>query len=136
MTEVSCAIIIEHGTVLATRRSDEMPHPLKWEFPGGKLKPGENPEESIRREIREELGLEVEPLRRLSAVEHAYRNHAIRLIPLVCRIEEGVIHLAEHMEYRWIGCDDLDRVEWLDADREVLEMVRKELCQTGHVSIG
>ena len=57
MTEVTCAIIIKAERVLITQRSENMPHPLKWEFPGGKVKAGESPGYCIKREIFEELGL-------------------------------------------------------------------------------
>ena len=59
MIEVACAIIIEKEKVLVTQRSESMPHALKWEFPGGKVKEGETPESCIGREIKEELGLEI-----------------------------------------------------------------------------
>jgi len=57
LVEVSCAVIMDGDLVLVTQRSELMPHPLKWEFPGGKLLPGETPEACIIREIREELGV-------------------------------------------------------------------------------
>ena len=129
MIEVSCAIIIEKGKVLATRRGMYMPHPLKWEFPGGKLKEGESPKACIVREIREELGLEVEPQRLLSPVVHHYDEQSVQLIPIVCGIVEGVISLSEHSAYRWLACDELEEVFWLEADVEVVEMIRDLLCK-------
>lgn len=129
MIDVSCAVIIEKGRVLATRRSAAMPHPLKWEFPGGKLKGGESPKAGIVREIREELGLEVEPQRLLEPVIHRYNDRSVRLIPVVCQILEGVIMLSEHQEYRWLGCDELFGVDWLEADIGVVEKIRALLCQ-------
>lgn len=128
MIEVSCAIIIEKGRVLATRRSVTMPHPLKWEFPGGKLKQGESPQESIVREIAEELGIKVIPERLLDPVHHHYELQSVKLIPLVCRIGKGEISLAEHQEYRWIAPDKLDEMDWLDADLEVVEMVKRQFA--------
>ncbi|MCP4311718.1 MAG: (deoxy)nucleoside triphosphate pyrophosphohydrolase [Bacteroidetes bacterium] len=127
MIEVTCAIIIENNLVLATQRSDEMPHPLKWEFPGGKLKHEETPEVCIVREIREELGVEVEVDRRLPHVEHHYGSRSVRLIPFLCTILQGEIHLSEHMEYRWIACGDLEAIDWLEADLGVVEMVKEVL---------
>lgn len=128
MIEVSCAIIIEKGKVLATRRNMYMPHPLKWEFPGGKLKEGESPESCIVREIREELGLEVNPQRLLSAVIHHYDTQSVKLIPVVCDIVEGVITLAEHSAYRWLACTELDEVYWLEADLGIVEQIRELIC--------
>jgi 8-oxo-dGTP diphosphatase len=127
MIEVTCAIIVENGRVLATRRSERMPHPLKWEFPGGKLKDGESPERCIVREIREELGVEVEVRQVLRPVTHHYQEQSIKLIPIICQIFEGIISLTEHMEYRWLAPAKLDDVDWLEADVEVASMARKAL---------
>ena len=128
MILVSCAIIIEKGKVLATRRSESMPHPLKWEFPGGKLKGGESPEACIVREIREELGLEVDPQRVLPPVVHHYDTQSVKLFPVVCGIVDGLIKLAEHQEYRWVACEKLEELDWLEADIGVVEMIKEELC--------
>ena len=128
MIEVSCAIIIEKGRVLATQRSESMPHPLKWEFPGGKLKKDESPKASIVREIREELGLEVDPQRLLTPVVHNYDSQSVKLIPVVCGIVDGLILLSEHQEYRWVACEKLEELDWLEADIGVVEMIRELLC--------
>ena len=125
---MTCAVIAGDRKVLAVRRSEAMPHPLKWEFPGGKLREGENPEKCIIREIREELGVKVRVERLMPSVHHRYDTHAVKLIPFICSIREGEIILAEHREYRWIPCGELDRVEWLEADLEVVAMVKERLC--------
>jgi len=128
MILVTCAIIVENRRLLATRRSVSMPHPLKWEFPGGKLKEGESPEACIVREIREELGVEVEIHQALLPVIHHYESHSIKLLPFICHILEGVISLSEHQDYSWVACDDLKSVDWLEADIEVVEMAKRRLC--------
>ena len=121
MTEVTCAIIIEGGRVLITQRSEHMPHPLKWEFPGGKLKAGESPESCIKREIFEELGLKVAVKQLLPSVKHAYDSHTVKLIPFICSVEEGKISLSEHKSYSWLPLEALESVDWLDADRKALK---------------
>lgn len=123
MIEVSCAIIVENKQVLVTQRSESMPHSLKWEFPGGKLKEGETPELCIRREIREELGLIVEVERLLRCTQHSYDAYTIKLFPFICRIREGSIKLSEHKTFRWIDLDKLEELDWLDADVEVVRMI-------------
>ena len=128
MVEVTCAIIVEDKRVLATRRSPWMPHALKWEFPGGKVKEGETPEYCIRREIREELGIEIRVEQLLPSVTHHYEAWSIRLIPFICHILEGIISLSEHQEYRWIPCIELDELDWLEADVEVVRMLKKRIC--------
>lgn len=127
--EVTCAIIIQKGEILATRRSELMPHALKWEFPGGKLKGGESASQCIRREIMEELGVEIVVERPLSPVVYHYAAHSVRLIPFLCTLEQDDISLSEHQEYRWIPCQELDAIDWLDADVEVVAEVKKLQCQ-------
>ena len=123
LTEVSCAVIMDGDLVLVTQRSEHMPHPLKWEFPGGKLKPGETPEGSIIREIREELGVEISVIQLLPSVRHRYSDSDIKLIPFVCSIKEGEIDLSEHKSYRWVHRSELSRVDWLEADIEVVALI-------------
>ena len=123
LTEVSCAIILDGEMVLVTQRSALMPHPLKWEFPGGKLKPGETPEASIIREIREELGLEISVRQLLPSVKHSYSQQPIKLIPFVCTIRHGEISLSEHSSYRWVHRSELDQIDWLEADVEVVKLL-------------
>ena len=126
--EVTCAIIVDSKKILATQRSATMPHPLKWEFPGGKLKEGETPESCIVREITEELDILIQVERLLPSVIHRYEDRAIKLIPFVCTRVEGTITLSEHQEYQWVSCEDLNRIDWLEADIEVVMMVKRALC--------
>jgi len=122
--EVTCALIMDGEQVLVTQRSDWMPHPLKWEFPGGKLQSGETPERCIVREIREELGINIHVWELLPAVRHTYPNGIIKLIPFICRWLDGEIQLAEHRDYRWVGLRELDELDWLDADLEVVGLLK------------
>lgn len=125
MTEVTCAIIIKEDRVLITQRSENMPHPLKWEFPGGKVKEGESPEHCIKREIFEELGLKVVVKQLLPSVKHAYNTHSIELIPFICIVDEGKISLTEHRSYRWIPVEELESVDWLEADLDVVRIFKE-----------
>jgi len=120
MTEVTCAVILEGERILATRRSTSMPHPLKWEFPGGKVRTGESPESCIRREIMEELGVTLRLVQPLPPVIHHYGTGPVKLIPFMCTIRKGTIRLREHMDFRWLLPGELDEPDWLDADVEVV----------------
>ena len=124
---VTCALIIEEGGVLVTQRSRQMPHPMKWEFPGGKVKEEETPEACIRREIREELSIEVSVKEELPTVKHQYGSGALELIPFICQHLEGVIELAEHHSYRWVPFEELDNLDWLEADVEVVRLLKSHL---------
>jgi 8-oxo-dGTP diphosphatase len=127
MTEVTCAIIIEMDRVLVTQRSEHMPHPLKWEFPGGKLKVGESPEYCIKREIFEELGIRVAVNQLLPSVKYNYDTHTVKLIPFICSVKEGKISLSEHKSFRWISMESLEAVDWLDADVEVVRIFKTRM---------
>ena len=125
LIEVSCAVIKDEESVLATQRSELMPHPLKWEFPGGKLKTGETPEACIIREIWEELGVEISVIQLLPSVRHSYSDSTIKLIPFVCTIRTGGIDLREHRSYRWVHRSELDEIDWLEADVKVVDQLHR-----------
>ena len=127
MDQVTCAILMDEKGVLVTRRSRLMPHPLKWEFPGGKAKEGEKPELCIHREIREELSIEISVERMLPSVIHTYGSESFELIPFICQHLEGVIELAEHSEFRWVPVEELEQLDWLDADVEVVRILKELL---------
>jgi len=121
MIDVSCAIIIYKNKLLAVQRGAKTDHPFQWEFPGGKVKPGETAEASIIREIQEELSIGVEVLDRLEYIEHDYKIKQIRLIPFICRIKSGMIQLKEHIDLRWILPGETDSLSWSEADRMLIQ---------------
>jgi 8-oxo-dGTP diphosphatase len=117
MIQVSCAIIVNSiGKVLVTQRSINMPLPLKWEFPGGKIEAGETAEECLIREIREELNIEIQITGSLPPNDHQYPDKLIRLIPFICRQKDGEIILKEHASYKWLDAKDLLDLDWAEAD--------------------
>lgn len=117
---VTCAIIEQDGCVLAAQRGRTMAMPLKWEFPGGKIKPGETPEHCLCREIVEELAIKVAVGHALAEVTHAYPEFTITLYPFVCTIISGTITLQEHAAVTWLSREDLTSLDWAEADRSVL----------------
>ena len=120
MIEVTCAIITKDDKFLITQRGEDMPHPLQWEFPGGKLKAGESPESCIIREIKEELGIRVDVDRLLPSVVHNYGNQSIRLIPFICSMRDEKILLQQHKDLRWIRSDETGDFDILDADLKII----------------
>lgn len=118
---VTCAIIERDGYVLAAQRSAQMSLPLKWEFPGGKIDQGESPEECLRREIAEEMNIEVEIGSGLPPSTHNYPAFSITLYPFVCSIENGEITLAEHSAIAWLVPEQLDTLDWAEADIPVVK---------------
>jgi 8-oxo-dGTP diphosphatase len=118
---VTCGIIEQDGCVLAAQRSRAMAMPLKWEFPGGKIKPGETPEHCLCREIAEELAVKVAVHHALAEKTHAYPEFTIILYPFVCSIISGTIVLREHAAVTWLPREELASLDWAAADRPVLE---------------
>ncbi len=122
LTEVTCALIVQQDRILVAQRSEKMPHPLKWEFPGGKLRKGETPEKCIMREIQEELGVDINVEESLPSIKHYYPEHTVRLLPFVCTIRKGEVVLREHRSHRWVRFEDLSKVDWLEADVGVVHL--------------
>jgi len=120
MIKVTCAIIERGGLVLAAQRSSSMHLPLRWEFPGGKLKAGEDETECLIREVREELSIKITPERRLRESAYDYGDKHVLLIPYVCRFVSGEIVLLEHVEARWLNPEELESLNWCAADIPVL----------------
>ncbi len=117
---VTCAIIERDGLVLASQRSAAMSMPLKWEFPGGKIDPGESPEACLRREIHEELSIQVGVGKNLPVSTYHYPAFTISLYPFICAIETGEIVLHEHAAIAWLTPEKLHALEWAEADVPVL----------------
>lgn len=127
---VVCAVIeAEDGRVLVAQRPPHKHLGLKWEFPGGKVEPGEAPEAALGRELREEMGCEVHVLRSLRRSTHDYGTVLIEMIPFVARLVPGspspVAH--EHVGLRWIAREALSSVDLAPADWPV---VREYLAQS------
>jgi 8-oxo-dGTP diphosphatase len=127
MLDVTCAVIERRGLVLAARRGPSMHLPFEWEFPGGKLRKGEEERECLVREVREELSIGIEPIRRLGDSEHDYGDKHVRLIPYVCRFVSGEIVLHEHDKARWLRPDGLKSLNWCAADIPVLREYLRSL---------
>lgn len=123
---VVAAIIIENGKVFATQRGyGEFKD--GWEFPGGKIEPGETPEEAIVREIKEELDTEVEVIELLDTVEYDYPNFHLSMGCFICKIKSGDLVLKEHEVAKWLTKDTLGSLEWLPADMGLVGEIEKYL---------
>ncbi|MGZ0707619.1 (deoxy)nucleoside triphosphate pyrophosphohydrolase [Coraliomargarita sp. W4R53] len=126
--DVVCLVAIDRDNhILATQRAEDKPLGLLWEFPGGKIDTGESAEAALRREIIEELGIELGELTRLLAVTHAYDFCTIQLIPFLSKIDTrpqlGELHA--HAAARWIALDEWDQLQWAPADLPIIEMLQK-----------
>ena len=111
MLKVTCAIIIQQNKILVTQRNASSDHPLKWEFPGGKLQPGETEEECIAREINEELEIDIEIRKPMISLVHDDGCRQIELIPFLCVIKSGTIKLQEHHDLNWVTLNELEKID-------------------------
>jgi len=124
---VTCAIIELDNLVLAAQRGAAMSMPLKWEFPGGKINPGEEPEACLHRELFEELKVKVAVRRALPPATHTYPALKVTLYPFICTIEEGELRPHEHAAVVWLPPDELHALDWAAADLPVLAAYCRQL---------
>ena len=121
--EVVAAIIREGDRVLATQRGYGEFEGM-WEFPGGKIELGEERVEALKREIGEELAVEIVVEELVCTVEYDYPNFHLTMHCYFCSIANGVVELLEHKAVRWLAHDELDSVVWLPADVSVVNSLR------------
>ena len=124
--KVVAAVIRDGDRIFATQRGYG-PQKDGWEFPGGKVEPGEGPREALRREIREELDAEIQVEDYLSTVEWDYPDFHLSMACYYARVASGCLTLREHEAARWLLPEELDSVNWLPADRVLLESLREKL---------
>lgn len=117
--EVAAAIIVKDNKVFATQRGyGEFKD--GWEFPGGKLEPGESAREALVREIREELDVDIRVGKLLETVEYDYPEFHLTMHCFICELLSEEIVLKEHEDARWLKEEELDTVDWLPADVGVI----------------
>lgn len=119
--KVCCALIVKNKKVLITQRSESMALPLKWEFPGGKLKHNENAEIALLREIKEELALHINIRKALTPVTHDYGHFKIELIPFLCTTQNEQPILLEHRQFYWEDPSNLMGYDWAAADIPIVK---------------
>ena len=123
---VVAAIIIHENKIFATQRGyGEFKD--GWEFPGGKIEPGETPQEALVREIKEELDIEIEVKDFLETVEYDYPEFHLSMDCFFCTIKSGELVLKEHEAAKWLTAERLESVEWLPADKGLVEGIREYL---------
>lgn len=121
LIKVSCAIILDSGKVLCAQRSENMDLPMKWELPGGKIEENESAAACLKREIFEELNIEIQIHRSFESHIHQYSPFKkIELIPFLCSFNNGTITLREHKSFCWKEVGKLSEMDWAEADIPII----------------
>ena len=117
--EVVAAIIQRDGAYFTPQRGYGEFEGM-WEFPGGKIEPGESSEDALKREIQEELGIDITIDEFLCTTNYDYPSFHLTMHCYICCIKEGEVELREHKAARWLRSEELGSVEWLPADKDVI----------------
>lgn len=120
------AVLIHNGLVFACQRGYGEFKDM-WEFPGGKVEEGESPEDALRREIREELEVEINVGELLDMIEYDYPTFHLSMKCYVCTFVGGSPHLLEHEAAKWLASTQLNSVDWLPADVTLIPKIAKKL---------
>lgn len=124
--EVVAAIFRKENTIFATEKGyGEFKG--YWEFPGGKVEPGESLEEALRREIREELQVEINIEEKCTVLDYDYPHFHLTMHCYFCSVLSGEITLVEATDARWLKKEELNTVNWLPADISLIEELKKQL---------
>jgi len=124
--QVVAAVIRKQNQIFATARGYGQ-YRGWWEFPGGKIEPGETPEEALRREIMEELETEIAVGELIETLEYDYPEFHLSMQCFWCEVVSGNLILKEAAEAKWLDADTIDSVQWLPADISLVEKIRRTL---------
>jgi 8-oxo-dGTP diphosphatase len=114
------AMIERGGCYLITQRPPSASLPLLWEFPGGRVEPGETDEQALARELEEEMGISVRVGERVIHVEHAYASYDIDFCVYRCEIRAGAVQNLKVHDHRWVRPEELDQYEFPAADEKTV----------------
>ena len=122
---VAAAVVVKDGKYLCVQRCrSELDYISEhWEFPGGKVKPGESDHEALVREIKEEMDWDIYVGRCLGTVEQDYPDFSITLTAYLCKGGDEDFKLLEHLDFRWLEKEELESLKWTEADRKLLELL-------------
>lgn len=127
MTQVTAAVIERHGQYLIARRAPGQSHAGRWEFPGGKIEPGETAEECLERELAEEFGVRVRAERFLISTTHTYPGGAIELFAYKTTLLSGEFQLRVHDRVAWVSPSEILRYDLLPADIPIARMLQRRV---------
>ena len=126
MILVTAAIIINNGSILIAQRGDNQKLAGKWEFPGGKIEPGETPEECLKREINEELGIIIEIDKFFGESVYRYDTAEVKLFAYKAKWIEGNLKLTVHSQVKWVKPCELAKYDFAPADIPFIEKLEAD----------
>ena len=120
---VAAAVIISEGKILCVQRNSNKLSYIseKWEFPGGKIETNETIEETVIREIKEELNFTIQPESFLIQVDHVYPDFRLIMDTFLCKIIDGTLQLNDHIDHVWLTKDELKSLDWAEADLPIVD---------------
>lgn len=121
---VVAGAIIKDGKVFAAQRGNKGKTAFKFEFPGGKIEPGETPKEALARELREELSINVEVHELITAIVDEYEDVILHIDTYRCSLISGTPTLSEHIALQWSNKEELDKLQFSPADKPTLEKIK------------
>lgn len=132
LLEVCAAILVYQKKFLCVKRGQGKYAYIsfKYEFPGGKIEPGEKPKEALRRELNEEMDINIsmDDMKFFYTVDHKYPDFEITMHSFLCMMKSEVFHLNEHVDFKWMSLENLDELDWAPADLPiVMELKEKGL---------
>ena len=121
--EVVAAIIMYNNKILCVQRGENKLDYIskKYEFPGGKIEKGESHEQTIVREIQEELKMDIFTNDHFLTVEHDYPDFFLTMHSFICSCDEPIVHLTEHIDYKWLSVNELEELDWAEADVPIVK---------------
>jgi 8-oxo-dGTP diphosphatase len=130
MQIVSCAVIEKHGRILIARRKSGDHMAGKWEFPGGKIEPGETSEQCLKRELLEELGVEIAVDEFICSSSWKYDHATIKLLAFKATLISGELILHDHAEIRWVTSRELADYDFPEADVPIIRYLTASISST------
>lgn len=122
---VVAGAIIKNGKVFAAQRGNKGETKFKWEFPGGKIEPGETPEQALARELFEELKIKVKVYELITKIVDEYETQILHIDTYRCELLEGTPTLTEHLDMAWCDKNGLDKLTFSPADDPTLEKIKR-----------
>jgi len=119
--KVTAGVIIKDSKILIAKRRKCDFMGGKWEFPGGGLEPGETPEQCLKRELKEEFGIQTKVMGFICSNRHEYKTMSIELLVYLVHYVSGKVSLSAHDEIQWVQCEDLVKYDFCDADKPIVQ---------------